>query len=136
MKLLYEMPSINMIVLFSTLIIPTGGTPTPEAIVPSTATSFPTTVTKTAWTSYSTHTEYPNPGLPLFSEEQWVVTTIGKIYEPWLSAPTSFPYTMVRFSETTTKNEVRVTTQWNMPATTISLLSDAWTVRETVVLRE
>lgn len=108
----------------------------PHAVhVPSTLTSFPTTLTKTKWTSYSTSTEYPNKGMPLFSEEQWVDTTKATVYEPWMSAPTAFPYTLVRIGETTVQNEVRVTTEWGRAPSTISLLSSEWTVRETFTLR-
>jgi hypothetical protein len=109
-------------------------TPTATITVPTSLTSFPTTVTRTKWTSYSTSTEYPNPGLPLFSEQQWVDTTMVAVYDPWLSAPTSFPYTLVRISETTAMNEVRVTSEWNKPAITISLLSNAWTVKQTLTI--
>jgi hypothetical protein len=120
--------------IFSTLLHLTAAISTSTIAIPSALTSFPTTLTKTKWTSYSTSTEYPNPGLPLFSEQQWVDTTIVTVYEPWLSAPTSFPYTIVRISETTAKNELRITSEWNRPASTISLLSNAWTVRETLIL--
>jgi hypothetical protein len=57
------------------------------------------------------------------------------VYEPWLSAPTSFPYTLVRISETTEQNELRITSEWNQPATTMSLLTNSWTVSETLTLR-
>ena len=120
--------------LLSILLPLATATPTPTIPIPSTLTSFPTTLIKTTWTSYSTSTQYPNPAFPLFSEEQWVDTTIATVYEPWLSAPTAFPYTLVRISETTAKNELRVTTEWNKAPKTISLLSNAWTVRETFIL--
>jgi hypothetical protein len=120
--------------IFSTLLHLTVAISTPTVAIPSALTSFPTTLTKTKWTSYSTSTQYPNPGLPLFSEQQWVDTTIVTVYEPWLSAPTSFPYTILRISETTAKNELRITSEWNRPASTITLLSNAWTVRETLIL--
>ncbi|OAK96982.1 hypothetical protein IQ06DRAFT_379740 [Phaeosphaeriaceae sp. SRC1lsM3a] len=136
MKGFYASNLYTITTFLSTAIPMTSASPTPTVAIPSTLTSFPTTVTKTTWTSYSTSTEYPNPGLPLFSEQQWVDTTIAKVYEPWLSAPTSFPYTVVRVSETTAQNELRITSQWNRPASTISLLSNAWTVRETLVLQK
>jgi hypothetical protein len=120
--------------IFSTLLPLTATSPTPTVTIPPGLTSFPTTITKTKWTSYSTSTEHPNPGLPLFSEQQWVDTTIAAVYEPWLSAPTSFPYTIVRISEETRQNEVRITSEWKGPVKTISLLSSAWTVRETLIL--
>ena len=120
--------------LLSMLLPLTSATPTPTVHIPSTLTSFPTTLTKTTWTSYFTSTQYPNPAFPLFSEEQWVDTTIATVYEPWLSAPTAFPYTLVRISETTAQNELRITSEWNRAPTTISLLSSAWTVRETIIL--
>jgi hypothetical protein len=135
MKSIPETNVHTVFAILSTLLPLTATSPTLTVTIPSGLTSYPTTLTKTKWTSYSTSTEYPNPGLPLFSEQQWVDTTIAAVYEPWLSAPTSFPYTMVRISETTAQNELRITTEWNKPASTISLLSNAWTVRETLILR-
>lgn len=128
-------PSLpTTLAILSALLPLTFTAPTPTIAIPATLTTFPTTVTKTKWTTYSTTTEYPNPGLPLFSQEEWVDTTMAAVYEPWLSAPTAFPYTLVRISETTAMNELRVTTEWHRPATTLSLLTNSWTVRETVVI--
>jgi hypothetical protein len=124
----------TLFAILSSLFYLGATTPTATIAIPTSLTSFPTTVTRTKWTSYSTSTEYPNPGLPLFSEQQWVDTTVVTVYDPWLSAPTSFPYTLVRISETTAMNEVRVTSEWNKPAITISLLSNAWTVKQTLTI--
>jgi hypothetical protein len=135
------MKSISQIIvhtvsaIFSTLLPLTAAVPTQTVAIASTLTCFPTTVIVTKWTSYSTSTQLPNPGLPLFSEEQWVDVTKATVHEAWLSAPTSFPYNLIRISEMTARNELRLTTEWNQPATTISLLSNAWTVKETSTLQ-
>ncbi|KAF1920268.1 hypothetical protein BDU57DRAFT_525388 [Ampelomyces quisqualis] len=125
--------SILVILLAITLLASTS--PAPIVGIPSALTSFPTTITKSRWTSYLTSTQYPNPGLPLFAEQQWVDAAIAAVYEPWLSAPTSFPYTMVKISETTAKTEPRTASQWNQAASRMSVLSQVWTVRATVILR-
>jgi hypothetical protein len=64
-------------------------------IVGTLPTRYPTTITKITST-VTTTTIAPNPAWPVAGVQSYITTLTDTFLEPWTSAPTAFPYTLIQ----------------------------------------